>query len=225
MLELIIWVVFGGISVTLNIKYLNNRVENTLLFVLGAIGLLAVLGAILNDLQVKYSKPRGLPKYDAPPAPPKTIEEKIDTNMEKLEKNVFLKGRTMLLNALKNAGTYGDIDYWSKSSKKLEQTIEHFLLMTEPLIENDEPIKESTMNINQYVVIYPSSAGWYKIEQIIQTKLQDLNLAKSEIDEYMENRKTTDDGYKEQLWVIMSDYGDLFFNGSTYLKNTTLKMV
>lgn len=29
---------------------------------------------------------------------------------------------------------------------------------------------------------------------------------------------------KDQLWTIMGDFGDLFFNGSPYLKNTFMDL-
>lgn len=77
-------------------------------------------------------------------------------------------------------------------------------------------------NINYEVTIYPSEQGWVKIKQILQEKY--AFKTKEELDKWIANRTVVNDGYKEQLWTIMGDFGDMFFNGSFYLKNTFMDL-
>ena len=78
-----------------------------------------------------------------------------------------------------------------------------------------------TLNLNDEVVIYPNEMGFDKISQI--TKLA-YNLDDNRTKLWIESRITNDGGFKEQLWVICSVYHDIFFNGSPYLKNTTISL-
>lgn len=204
------WMICGILSVYLKRKFLNIKNDDFLFFLLGYFSIAAIILLLIEKLFKKKEKQNE----------EIIIENDItEEEMEKLEKNVFLKGREILKKSLQNAGTYGNIDYWSDSSKKLSSSIENFLIMTEPLIENDD---NASMNINQYVVIYPSESGWKKIREIIVNKYCDFH--DLDIEEYIMNR-TYDCGYKEQLWCIMKDFGDLFHNGSTYLENSTMKIV
>lgn len=70
-------------------------------------------------------------------------------------------------------------------------------------------------NLNDYVIIYPTPNGWEKIKEIMsETKFRG-----GDASEYVQNRITSDGGFKEQLWDIMHYLGPIFYNGSHYLKS------
>ena len=59
-------------------------------------------------------------------------------------------------------------------------------------------------SFNDEIIIYPTEKGWEKI-----------NFKFSE--NYVEERRTDDNGYKDTLWQIIEDLGDLFYHGSDYI--------
>lgn len=82
-----------------------------------------------------------------------------------------------------------------------------------------------TFNINDYITIYPTSSGFEKIKSILvnskeQLGFKDLN----EIEEYIGRRRTTQGGYRDQMWTITSKFSALFFNGSNYFETTEIEL-
>lgn len=75
------------------------------------------------------------------------------------------------------------------------------------------------LNINNYVIIFPTVEGTKKIAEILRKK---YNTSTTLIDELMKKRLTKDGGYKDQLWHIMSELGEIFFNGSHYLESSNM---
>ena len=79
-------------------------------------------------------------------------------------------------------------------------------------------------NINNYVTIYPTEAGWRNIKAILDSK-DDMGFKRViDVDNYINNHKTKDNGYRDQLWSIISNFSDLFFNGSPYLETTDIEL-
>jgi hypothetical protein len=70
-------------------------------------------------------------------------------------------------------------------------------------------------NINHDVIIYPSEEGWRKIEFLL-SELYPLD--KKQVKVWLKERRTKDEGYKDQLWNIISELSGLFFNGTPYFK-------
>jgi hypothetical protein len=80
------------------------------------------------------------------------------------------------------------------------------------------------MNFNDEVIIYPSEEGWTKLFDILH-KLHNVKYKSNIfISDYVSLRRTEDGGYKEQLWVIISDLHEMFFNGTPYLKNMNINL-
>lgn len=75
-------------------------------------------------------------------------------------------------------------------------------------------------NLNNKVIIFPNENGWNKIIEIIKNE---HNLTWSAANEWVERRKVND-GFEDQLWVIMSDLHSLFFNGTAYLKSMNIQL-
>lgn len=71
---------------------------------------------------------------------------------------------------------------------------------------NDLNIKHK-FSLNDYVVLYPTEKGWNKISKIIETEYEFTN---EKAIEFILSRKTTDGGYKEQLWQIIQDFHEMF---------------
>ena len=68
------------------------------------------------------------------------------------------------------------------------------------------------ININDYALIYPTQKGWLAmIDNYSKLYIISIDKAKEKIEA---NR--VGDAYRDQLWSIMCDFGDLFFNGSDY---------
>ena len=81
---------------------------------------------------------------------------------------------------------------------------------------------QKTYNLNHQVVIYPNEKGWIKLREILQ---EEYNFDEDyTIDDYLERRTTKDNGFKEQLWEMMSFSGPLMFNGSNYLEHTNITL-
>lgn len=79
----------------------------------------------------------------------------------------------------------------------------------------------SRFNLNHKVIIYPNKRGWRKIKALIASKYL---LSCEEADVWVNARKTTCGGYEEQLWVIISDLHDMFYNGQNFMANTEIAL-
>ncbi len=78
-----------------------------------------------------------------------------------------------------------------------------------------------TFNINNKVIIYPTKKGWDKlIELNMNVYKRNYKTAK----EYIDRCRTEDDGFEEQLWVIMELYIGIFYNGTNYLETTNIEL-
>lgn len=80
---------------------------------------------------------------------------------------------------------------------------------------------EVKFNINYEATIYPTELGWEKIRTIISEKYK---YNSSELFEYMIKHRTAEGGYKDQLWQMMNNLGQMFFNGNLYLQHTTMEL-
>jgi hypothetical protein len=75
-------------------------------------------------------------------------------------------------------------------------------------------------NINHDVIIYPSDKGWWKIKENL-IYAYDVDYAERQI----ASKRTEDGGFKEQLWCIMQDHSNLFYNGTDCLKSITIDLI
>lgn len=83
-----------------------------------------------------------------------------------------------------------------------------------------------TINLNTEVIIYPNEKGWEKLVECQYNLYAQYGIQKKEdAKRYVESKRTQDDGFKEQLWVLMQTYHDMFFNGTPYWENMNLKIV
>ena len=76
-------------------------------------------------------------------------------------------------------------------------------------------------NLNKKVIIYPNERGWRKIKALIACKYL---LSNEEADKWINVRKTSCGGYKEQLWVIISELHDMFYNGQNFMATTEITL-
>lgn len=72
--------------------------------------------------------------------------------MEKLEKQILIKGRKVLEDSIHTNWVRGDVKAWAEYGRKMKYAIKCFLEMTEPLVEDnfdlpDLDIKENNNNI------------------------------------------------------------------------------
>lgn len=72
------------------------------------------------------------------------------------------------------------------------------------------------INLNHEVIIYPNERGFYKIHDLIQMKYQ---LTDMEAWDWVNKRRSNCGGYKEQLWVIVADFNEMFYNGQNYMEH------
>lgn len=77
-------------------------------------------------------------------------------------------------------------------------------------------------NLNHEVIIYPNEKGFAKIKALISNRYL---LSNEEAETWVNKRKTEDGGYKEQLWVIVSDLHDMFYNGQSYMATTWIALL
>lgn len=77
-------------------------------------------------------------------------------------------------------------------------------------------------NLNHEVIIYPNEKGFAKIKALIANRYL---LSNEEAETWINKRKTEDGGYKEQLWVIVSDLHDMFYNGQNYMTTTWIALL
>lgn len=73
------------------------------------------------------------------------------------------------------------------------------------------------ININQYASIELTEAGLKKVIDILMLLYPENAI-------YYVNKRIVGNVYTDQLWCIMSDLHEIFFNGSQYLENTTIKI-
>ena len=79
-------------------------------------------------------------------------------------------------------------------------------------------------NINYSIIIYPNAEGWEKIRQIMSETYKFHT--EDEFEAFFRSHVVeTGAGYKDQIWSIMQDLGEIFFNGSNYLETTQIKLV
>ena len=71
-------------------------------------------------------------------------------------------------------------------------------------------------NLNSEIIIYPTDKGWHKIIEILINKREYL-LDKDEMAKHMSFHRTKDGGYKEQAWVFANMFGEMLYNGQTYI--------
>lgn len=91
--------------------------------------------------------------------------------------------------------------------------------------DNPEALKSNSVarfNLNHEVIIYPNERGFAKIKALISNK---YSLSSEEAEVWVNKRKAEDGGYKEQLWVIVSDLHDMFFNGQNYMSKTWITLL
>ena len=79
------------------------------------------------------------------------------------------------------------------------------------------PVVMPRFNVNYYVTIYPNDIGWQKIIEIIS---EQYNMSKEDARRKVQKRTTKDNGYKDQLWCIMSELHSMYFNGQNYFENS-----
>ncbi|MBW7844875.1 MAG: hypothetical protein H3C45_04390 [Bacteroidia bacterium] len=77
-------------------------------------------------------------------------------------------------------------------------------------------------NLNHEVIIYPNEKGFAKIKALIANRYL---LSNEEAETWVNKRKTEDGGYKEQLWVIVSDLHDMFYNGQNYMATAWIALL
>ena len=71
---------------------------------------------------------------------------------------------------------------------------------------------EIKFNHNDEVTIYPNDRGWAKIVELTGRV------------ESIYEKQTEDGGYRDQLWCIIHDLHEMFYNGQRYFENTTIKI-
>jgi hypothetical protein len=83
----------------------------------------------------------------------------------------------------------------------------------------DEAVR---FNLNYEVIIYPNDSGFAKIKALLSNRYL---LSEEEAEDWVSKRKTEDGGYKEQLWVIVSELHDMFYNGQRYMATTDITLL
>lgn len=76
-------------------------------------------------------------------------------------------------------------------------------------------------NLNEDVIIYPNISGWIKINELISQK---YNISIADGRKMVGGKKTKDGGYKDQMWVIIHDLHEMFYNGQSYFKTMNIKL-
>ena len=76
-------------------------------------------------------------------------------------------------------------------------------------------------NINNEIIFYPTEKGWDRIVELITDK---YSLTPERVLAWIEGHKAGE-GYKEQLWVIIQDFHEMFYNGQKYFKESNFYLV
>lgn len=85
-------------------------------------------------------------------------------------------------------------------------------------------IESQNFNLNNSATIYPTSEGWIKIKELLQSKYTFKQY--TDFEDFLEKRTGKYGvGYTDTLWCIISDLGEIFYNGSNYLGNSDIKLV
>jgi hypothetical protein len=85
-----------------------------------------------------------------------------------------------------------------------------------------------SFNINHDVVFYPTESGWKKMVECLYeyyNQYDHIIMSWEDAKDYIEEKKTEDGGYREQLWVFMATYGEMFFNGTQYWENMNMTLL
>lgn len=77
-------------------------------------------------------------------------------------------------------------------------------------------------NLNYNVAIYPNELGWNKIRELLQ-KAYNFK-SKESLEEYIKHRTSTNGAFVDQLWSIMSDLHDMFYNGTQYFDSMNIDL-
>jgi len=80
-------------------------------------------------------------------------------------------------------------------------------------------------NLNDHVVIYPNKMGWAKMIEIRRRRLPEEMFSLQVVKKELYSHRTREGGYKTQLWELLSEFGELFFNGSPYLHNSYMSFI
>ena len=75
------------------------------------------------------------------------------------------------------------------------------------------------ISLNDYVTVYLTDSGWNFLRMQLHKRYDEINL---DVEEYLEDKMTSDNGIKGQMWEIVSLLSPVFYNGSNYLKTTTI---
>jgi hypothetical protein len=74
------------------------------------------------------------------------------------------------------------------------------------------------VNINNQVTVYPTTEGWKYLKMRLFHLYSHERFSRQQLEEFWKNKLTKDDGFKEQLWVLASDYPKLFSCVTNYIK-------
>jgi len=74
--------------------------------------------------------------------------------------------------------------------------------------------------MNDEVIIYPNDRGWGKIRELLK---EHYLLSDSDATDWIDKRKSNG-GYKEQLWVVINNFHSMYFNGQNYFKSTNITL-
>ena len=88
------------------------------------------------------------------------------------------------------------------------------------MYDYNKTIKMKKYNINNYIIIYPNESGWRKIIELTQSHYE---LTQEKANDWVNIRKENG-GFKEQLWVLISIYYEMFFNGEKYFNTAIIDL-
>lgn len=72
---------------------------------------------------------------------------------------------------------------------------------------------------NHNVLVYPNDKGWAELKRL---RALYHRISQHEADDWIERGRTADGAFKEQLWQIAAEFHSMFYNGSTFWRNTYL---
>lgn len=77
-------------------------------------------------------------------------------------------------------------------------------------------------SMNDNVTIYPNLSGKDRIRELIEVYYE---LSSKEAHEMFVSHLEDDGGYTDQLWVIISMFHSMFYNGQNYFSTTKIGIV
>lgn len=80
-------------------------------------------------------------------------------------------------------------------------------------------------NINNEVIIYPTEKGWNRIRKNIVEAYKFSEYPTTIAEETILRNRTKDNGFKEQLWVLIEQHNNLFYMGTDCLVNMKIKII